>query len=78
MSKRQADQNDLRDQNKSTAFGNGGSRYNQEKNEMGDFEDAWEDEIEEEEIVENAEQEGEDGTVPDRTKTINPFRLIIS
>lgn len=66
MSKRQADQSDLRDQNKSAAFGNGGSRYTEEKNEMGEFEDAWEDEIEDEEVVETTEeQEGEDGTCSD-------------
>lgn len=66
MSKRQADQADIREQSKSTAFGNGSSRHATEaKNEMGDFEDAWEDEMEEEEIVENndMEDEGEDGTM---------------
>jgi ribosome assembly protein RRB1 len=66
MSKRQADQADIREQNKSTAFGNGSNRHSTEaKNEMGDFEDAWEDEMEEEHVVENndMEDEGEDGTV---------------
>lgn len=65
MSKRQADQSDIREQNKSAAFGNGSNRRApEEKNEMGDFEDAWEDEMEEEEIVENNDMgdEGEDGT----------------
>ncbi|KAI8373646.1 WD40-repeat-containing domain protein [Choanephora cucurbitarum] len=65
MSKRQADQAELRDQAKSTAYGNGASRHmNEDKNEMGDFEDAWEDEMEDEEIVESAEpeeNENEDG-----------------
>ncbi|KAI7907769.1 WD40-repeat-containing domain protein [Cokeromyces recurvatus] len=60
MSKRQADQADLRNQNKSTAFGNEASRYNmEEKNDMGEFEDAWEDEMEEEEIVESADVDSE-------------------
>ncbi|KAL9557936.1 hypothetical protein MBANPS3_001166 [Mucor bainieri] len=64
MSKRQADQSDIREQNKSAAFGNGSNRRApEEKNEMGDFEDAWEDEMEEEEIVESndMDDEGEDG-----------------
>jgi ribosome assembly protein RRB1 len=73
MSKRQADQNDLRDQNKSTAFGNGPSRYTQEKNEMGEFEDAWEDEIEEEEIVETNEDMEEDGKL--LTKYVTVYSL---
>jgi ribosome assembly protein RRB1 len=64
MSKRQADQSELRDQYKAATFGNGASRHGtEEKNEMGEFEDAWEDEMEEEEIVETVEaDEDEDGT----------------
>ncbi|KAI8080240.1 WD40-repeat-containing domain protein [Gilbertella persicaria] len=59
MSKRQADPSDSR-QNKTTAFGNGVSRHAEEKNEMGEFEDAWEDEMEEEEVVESMEPEAND------------------
>lgn len=60
MSKRQADQSDLRDQSKAAAYSNGASRHAPEEvNEMGDFEDNWEDEIEEEEMIdgENADME---------------------
>ncbi|KAG2229772.1 WD40-repeat-containing domain protein [Thamnidium elegans] len=68
MSKRQADQSELRDQNKAATFGNGATRHaTEEKNAMGEFEDAWEDDIEEEEEViegDNSDMEtneGEDG-----------------
>jgi hypothetical protein len=67
MSKRQADQSDSRDQNKSTAFGNGASRHvAEEKNAMGEFEDAWEDDIEQDEEVIDGDMETneeEDGMV---------------
>lgn len=57
MSKRQADRSDLREQSKATSFTS--RRELEEKNEMGEFEDNWEDEIEEdEELVEEAEEEG--------------------
>ena len=61
MSKRQADQADFRDQNKAAAFGNGNSRHaTEEKNEMGEFEDAWEDDMEEEEIVEDTNEDDDE------------------
>lgn len=70
MSKRQADQSELRDQNKAATFGNGATRHaTEEKNVMGEFEDAWEDDIEEdEEVIEgdNSDMEtneGEDGNL---------------
>lgn len=55
MSKRQADQPDIREQSKVSSFE---GRYGkEEKNEMGEFEDNWEDEIEEEEVIEQQEEE---------------------
>lgn len=66
MSKRQADHSDLRNQSKTAAYGNGASRHAaEEKNEMGEFEDAWEDEIEEEEMIDGDMEtnEDEDGKV---------------
>lgn len=61
MSKRQADHADLRSQNKTGAYGNGVSRHaTEEKNEMGEFEDAWEDEIEEEEMIDGDMETNED------------------
>lgn len=58
MSKRQADQSAARDQNKSSAFGNGASRHAaEEKNAMGEFEDAWEDDIEQDEEVVDGDME---------------------
>lgn len=60
MSKRQADHSELRDQNKATAFGNGATRHvAEEKNAMGEFEDAWEDDIEEEEVIEGGNSDME-------------------
>ncbi|KAG1050433.1 hypothetical protein G6F43_007296 [Rhizopus delemar] len=60
MSKRQADRSDLREQSKATSFTS--RRELEKKNEMGEFEDNWEDEIEEdEELVEEAEEEEGDG-----------------
>ncbi|KAG0191013.1 ribosome biosynthesis protein rrb1 [Apophysomyces sp. BC1034] len=59
MSKRQADQEELREQTKSTAFGTGRQRHVNDQNAMGDFEDAWEDEIEEESGDEQAMEEEE-------------------
>lgn len=59
MSKRQADQPDIREQSKVSSFE---ARYGkEEKNEMGEFEDNWEDEIEEEEVIEQQEEEEQDG-----------------
>ncbi|KAF7732578.1 ribosome biosynthesis protein rrb1 [Apophysomyces ossiformis] len=57
MSKRQADQEDLREQAKSAVFEIGQQRHVNEQNAMGDFEDAWEDEIEEESADEQAMEE---------------------
>lgn len=58
MSKRQADHFVARDQNKSGAFGNGASRHApEEKNAMGEFEDAWEDDIEQDEDVIDGDME---------------------
>ncbi|KAI8388336.1 WD40-repeat-containing domain protein [Radiomyces spectabilis] len=71
MSKRQADQDDLRDQSKSTALNDGHNRqYAGEVSQMGEFEDAWEDEFEEEEQVEEDEEQamdesGEDAEMKD-------------
>ncbi|KAI8885296.1 WD40 repeat-like protein [Backusella circina FSU 941] len=60
MSKRSADQTDLRNGSK---FATGESRHIAENNDMGEFEDAWEDEIEEEQIEEggNDDEMEEDG-----------------
>jgi ribosome assembly protein RRB1 len=45
------------------ASGSGAKRENIGNNEMGEFEDAWEDEIEsDEEVVDRDGDEGEDGT----------------
>lgn len=60
MSKRQADQDDL-PQTKSTLGGQQRHPQAADTNGMGEFEDAWEDEIEEESEVEDMDQDNGDG-----------------
>ncbi|KAI8976844.1 WD40-repeat-containing domain protein [Pilobolus umbonatus] len=57
MSKRQADQSEFNNTTKS-AFIQGNRRHVSEHNEMGEFEDAWEDEMEEE-VIEEAQEDSE-------------------
>ena len=66
MSKRQADNDELRDSSKAATFSSGETshRTGAEIDEMGEFEDAFEDEIEEdmaEEIVNEQNDEDNDG-----------------
>ncbi|CEJ02608.1 hypothetical protein G6F70_005216 [Rhizopus microsporus] len=70
MSKRQADQPDIREQSKLSSFE---GRYGkEEKNEMGEFEDNWEDEIEEEEVIEQQEDEDGEGMEVDDEEEVQP------
>ncbi|KAG1461719.1 hypothetical protein G6F56_005663 [Rhizopus delemar] len=59
MSKRQADHSELREQSKASSFQN--RHEAEEKNEMGHFEDNWEDEIEEDEGVTEEVEDEEEG-----------------
>jgi ribosome assembly protein RRB1 len=69
MSKRQADQDDL-PQTKSTLGGQQRHPQAVDTNGMGEFEDAWEDEIEEESEVEDMDQDNGDGKT--REKWLHP------
>ncbi|KAI9276567.1 WD40-repeat-containing domain protein [Sporodiniella umbellata] len=73
MSKRQADLSELRELSKAAAFQD--RREAEEKNEMGHFEDNWEDEIEEDEEVTEAPEEGEEGMDVDQEEEETPEDL---
>lgn len=73
MSKRQADHSELREQSKASSFQN--RHEAEEKNEMGHFEDNWEDEIEEDEGVTEEVEDEEEGK--EQTKRLKYYLLIL-
>lgn len=61
MSSKKRTNEEVEDANKVADRGQDTARPEVEDEEMGEFEDKWEDEIEEEEVVGDAGAEGEDG-----------------